>query len=108
LAGYLFFVGWVPRRAVPWLRFVALPTFIDSNMRAFMPSSFFTVYPCNMFYFDQLGELGRLSASMKKLEKELKNKNKYDVCCPCTCPNSSNFLFFVLLLDRDCVTFLSI
>ena len=26
----------------------------------------------------ELGELGRLSASMKKLEKELKNKNKYD------------------------------
>ncbi|KAG4992752.1 hypothetical protein AAZX31_09G243100 [Glycine max] len=26
----------------------------------------------------ELGELGRLSASMKKLEKDLKNKNKYD------------------------------
>ncbi|XP_028773576.1 peroxisomal membrane protein 11C-like [Neltuma alba] len=26
----------------------------------------------------ELGELGRLSASMKKLEKELKNSNKYD------------------------------
>lgn len=28
----------------------------------------------------QVGELGRLSASMKKLEKELKNTNKYKVC----------------------------
>ncbi|KAI9113013.1 hypothetical protein K1719_015945 [Acacia pycnantha] len=27
----------------------------------------------------QLGEIGRLYASMKKLEKELKNNNKYDV-----------------------------
>ena len=26
----------------------------------------------------ELGELGRLSSSMKKLEKDLKNKNKYD------------------------------
>lgn len=46
----------------------------------------------DMFYlFDQLGELGRLSASMKKLEKEIKNSNKYGVCCSCLCINSSKF-----------------
>ena len=34
---------------------------------------------CFCQYLFQLGELGRLSASMKKLEKDLKGSDKYDV-----------------------------
>lgn len=55
---------------------------------------------------NQLGELGRLSASMKKIEKELKNSNKYDVCCePCLYINSSQvsvFGLFVYSLPYGC------
>lgn len=59
-----------------------------------------------MFYsFDQLGELGRLSTSMKKLEKELKNTNKYDVCCPCQCINSSKFRLW-WISNYDYLTYL--
>ena len=62
-----------------------------------------------LYSFDQLGELGRLSASMKKLEKELKNSNKYEVCSPGLFISSSKFLLLVYpTWDRDCLTFICI
>lgn len=35
---------------------------------------------CFALFLYQVGELGRLSASIKKIEKELKNSDKYEVC----------------------------
>lgn len=59
-------------------------------------------YAINFVFFHtllhQIGELGRLSTSMKKLEKELKNTDKYKVWqyqafCVVTIQNSACRLF---------------
>ena len=88
LAGYLFSVGWVHQFAQPWLRFVVFKLFSTIKLvyANFSPWFLLLVFdilfwcvppPPSLF---QLGELGRLSASMKKLEKELKGSDKYQVC----------------------------
>lgn len=55
-----------------------------------------------ILFADQLGELGRLSGSMKKLEKEIKNSNKYDVCCLSMLVVFEFFIVSVFGFLRDC------